>query len=188
MIYSSVPPFLVYKLALFKVLCDLLWSEFMRKRSCNNCLWVTTCCYSSWKASCCLQPFGETPSFHLIHLLTPFAAPDTFPSRKLWAPKKLHFMMFHFFARWDIFCSALYTELRLLLIWQSSFSLTRVALQAALNPGTIYLYSYFGLKSELLRGLPFLIPQSEILCRYLQGPCLVLWLKTHLLATVPFSE
>lgn len=71
--------------------------------------------YSSWKASCCcLQPFGETLSFHLIHLLTPLAAPDTFPSRKLRAPKKLHFMMFHFLARWDIFWSSIYPSLLLL--------------------------------------------------------------------------
>lgn len=93
------------KVSLLKLLYNLLSLELKRKPRWNNCPSVTTWCCSSWKAIC-LQPFCETLSFHLLHLLMPLAAPDIFSSRKLRTPKKLDFVMFHFFCQvgYFLFC------------------------------------------------------------------------------------
>lgn len=52
--------------------------------------------------------------------------------------------MFHFFARQDIFCSAIYTELLLVSSIAAFIFPYSGNFAGTLNPGTIYLYNYFG--------------------------------------------
>lgn len=118
----------------------------------------------------CLQPFGKTPSFHLIHLLTSLAALDTFPSRKLRAPKKLHFMMFHFFARWDIFCSSIYTELFLLSSMTTFIFPYSGSFAGCIKPWCYLFIQLLWPKFSAPAWVAFPDSPVRILCWYLQMP------------------